>query len=641
MFLKIPNKSILTDSKVNNYFDEAKYYLKKRNKKYSNLLIKIDDDKYSTKHSINYIDNIKVKSRLMSEKKNPILSISIKNNNEKINKIESNSKGLKTPNNTRVRSLNLYNSINNDYCLANSNISKNNIHLNSKTIHNKTPKLNLKIFSDIYSKNKNKGFFKKKKNYINYIDRNKIRNIDLISMKLFDDYVDEKNSKNSSKNNSLSIKNQDTYTYKDLDLITENDNIFRNASKFNNNIKGNYKKDIHHNFFTDNFNLKSEDRLRDVKNKLSLRQLMQINPYHYVSKAVKYSNSIEMKKISEKLGNIHGADFNIKATSRRHFFRGQSDKIKNNKNNKRVISSFQVTFNTNITHRGGLIWRILQKLRQRNIHIISSFRQACKFKAYSELWKYHSMVIEKLLVNYNEFKWFYEKDKYMKEEVFNEFLECKKLQVEMKEELSFGNKVFLAFDELNAGEINLKKFFLVMELTSKSNINIDKIKFIIQLFEDYNLRYEEKSINISEMNELLKILILFENSQKDTKYLHETIRKELNNGEKIDNNIYIRKKDVYDFLINNKIIHKIIQGFIAEFKFADINYIEEVNSSFNSTVRNVKKFLNEQKEVLCDNDNHYYKFEKILKSIQAKTVLKEKTKIIEDEFENNSIEDYN
>jgi hypothetical protein len=166
MFLKIPNKSILTDSKVNNYFDEAKYYLKKRNKKYSNLLIKIDDDKYSTKHSINCIDNIKVKSRLMSEKKNPILSISIKNNNEKINKIESNSKGLKTPNNTRVRSLNLCNSINNDYCLANSNISKNNIHLNSKTIHNKTPKLNLKIFPDIYSKGIYKDLFKKKKNYI-------------------------------------------------------------------------------------------------------------------------------------------------------------------------------------------------------------------------------------------------------------------------------------------------------------------------------------------------------------------------------------------------------------------------------------------------------------------------------------------
>ena len=235
MFFKIPSKNILTDNKVNNYFDERKYYLQKRKKKYSTPLIKNNDDKNSEKHSINNTVNMKIKSRLMSEKKNPVLSITIKNNNEKVYKIESASKGLKTPNNTRVRSLNLYNSINNDFCLTNSNISKNNTHLNSKTIHNKIPKLNLKIFSDIYSKNKYKDPFKKKKNFINYIDRNKIRNIDLISMKLFDDYVDEKNSKNSSKNNSLTIKNQDTYTFKDLDLITENDNIFRNGSKFNNN----------------------------------------------------------------------------------------------------------------------------------------------------------------------------------------------------------------------------------------------------------------------------------------------------------------------------------------------------------------------------------------------------------------------
>ena len=93
-------------------------------------------------------------------------------------------------------------------------------------------------------------------------------------------------------------------------------------------------------------------------------------------------------------------------------------------------------------------------------------------------------------------------------------------------------------------------------------------------------------------------------------------------------------------MLNNKIIHKIIQGFKTQYKFADINYIEEVNSSFNSTVRNVKKFLNEQKEVLCDNENNYYKFEQILKSIQTKNAKKEKTKNIEEEFENNSEEEY-
>ena len=129
MLLNILNGNNLIDNKVNKYFDETKYYLKKRNKKYSTPLINIDDDKNSTKHSINNT-NIKIKSKLMSEKKNPILSLSIKNNNEKINKIESASKGLKTPNKARVRSLNLYNSINNDYYLTNSNISKKNIHLN-------------------------------------------------------------------------------------------------------------------------------------------------------------------------------------------------------------------------------------------------------------------------------------------------------------------------------------------------------------------------------------------------------------------------------------------------------------------------------------------------------------------------------
>ena len=142
------------------------------------------------------------------------------------------------------------------------------------------------------------------------------------------------------------------------------------------------------------------------------------------------------------------------------------------------------------------------------------------------------------------------------------------------------------------------------------------------------------------MYELFKSLILFENAQKDIKYLYEAIKTELNNGEKLENNIYVKSNDVYNFLLNNKIIHKIIQGFKTQYKFADINYIDEVNSSFNSTVRNVKKFLNEQKEVLCDNENNYYKFEQILKSIQNKNNKKEKTKNIEEEFENNSEEEY-
>jgi len=62
-------------------------------------------------------------------------------------------------------------------------------------------------------------------------------------------------------------------------------------------------------------------------------------------------------------------------------------------------------------------------------------------------------------------------------------------------------------------------------------------------------------------------------------------------------------------LVNNKYFHKILQGFKIQYKYSEINYIEEVNSCFNSTVRNVKKFLNEQNEVISDCEKDYYKFE--------------------------------
>ena len=52
--------------------------------------------------------------------------------------------------------------------------------------------------------------------------------------------------------------------------------------------------------------------------------------------------------------------------------------------------------------------------------------------------------------------------------------------------------------------------------------------------------------------------------------------------------MYINKNDLYDFLVNNKYFHKILQGFKIQYKYAEVNYVEEVNSCFNSTVRNVK-----------------------------------------------------
>lgn len=634
---QLSNKQYNMDNNINeNKNTKTNKYLNQNDNKYSTILeINTYEDKKNNKNNYKPFNNntINIKTKSLSKfflnNKKSLFIPSNYNKNEKTlaSTLDIKSSRINKNKNHFSNTIYPYISHTNHYS-TNSSISKKHSNINTISIHNKSNRM--KTIDN--SSSNIKYLPKKNTNYINFVDRNKIRNIDLISMKLFDDYVEDlKMSRSNSKSNNLGLKRRDTMMYQDMKPNMREDN-------FSNDYKN--KKNYNNNFLFDNYLIQEENELKDVMKKMSLHQLMELNPYHAVSKNVKYSNSIEMKKISEKLGNIHGASFNIKAKSQRHFFRGQSYKNKHDKRNRRVINSFQVTFNTNLTHRGGLVWRILNKFKLRNINILSSFRQACKFKAYLELWKYHSMIIEKLLVNYEEFKWFYEKEKYMKEEVFNEFLECKKLQEEVKEEITFCNKVYLAFDELGTGEINLKVFFLVMEITSKSNNNLEKLNFITSLVEDYNLRSEEKSVNIFDMYELFKSLILFENSQKDIKYLYEAIKTELNNGEKLDNQKYVTSNDVYNFLLNNKIIHKIIQGFKTQYKFADINYIEEINSSFNSTVRNVKKFLNEQKEVLCDNENNYYKFEEILKSIQYKNAKKEKTKNIEEEFENNSEEEY-
>ena len=645
---QLSNKQYNMDNHINeNKNKNTNRFLNQNDNKYSTILeINTYEDKKNNKNNYKPFNNntINIKTKSLSKFfLNNKKSLFIPSNNNKNEKTLASTLDIKSSRSKKSKNHMIYPYISHgNHYSNNSSISKKQSQLNTISIHNKSNKM--KTIDN--SSSNSKYLPKKNTNYINFVDRNKIRNTDLISMKLFDDYVEDlKMSRSNSKSNNLGLKRRDTFLYQDIKTNIRDENYYKNnsnylsmKSNFSNDIKK--KKNYNNKFLFDNYLIQEENELKDVMKKMSLHQLMELNPYHAVSKNVKYSNSIEMKKISEKLGNIHGASFNIKAKSQRHFFRGQSYKNKNDKRNRRVINSFQVTFNTNLTHRGGLVWRILNKFKLRNINILSSFRQACKFKAYLELWKYHSMVIEKLLVNYEEFKWFYEKEKLMKEEVFNEFLECKKLQEEVKEEITFCNKVYLAFDELGTGEINLKVFFLIMEITSKSNNNLEKLNFITSLVEDYNLRNEEKSVNIFDMYELFKSLILFENAQKDIKYLYEAIKTELNNGEKLENNIYVKSNDVYNFLLNNKIIHKIIQGFKTQYKFADINYIEEINSSFNSTVRNVKKFLNEQKEVLCDNENNYYKFEQILKSIQNKNNKKEKTKNIEEEFENNSEEEY-
>ena len=152
------------------------------------------------------------------------------------------------------------------------------------------------------------------------------------------------------------------------------------------------KQNIELTLFSDNSSKTTRSHFRRRLRKLTLNELMEINPYHYVSSKVKFSKVIEMGIISEKLGDMDSGNKNHIAKNNLNFFRDNSSK--RTKNN-RVIDTFQVSYNKNLLHKSGLVWRILQKFYIKRKGVNPSFKLACKFKAYAELWKYHSMLIDK------------------------------------------------------------------------------------------------------------------------------------------------------------------------------------------------------------------------------------------------------
>ena len=470
--------------------------------------------------------------------------------------------------------------------------------------------------------NLNKLFSSTSRNAINFMDRNRLKATKTINLKLFQKFEEE-----TSKIKENNAKKNEDQINMDSPLNT------------NNNIKDLLNKEKYED--ENKITLKSlnESKIKLFKNKrksktlnkikYSLKKLMEMNPYHLVPKDVRFGDLIEIKKISEQLSHVNGVVQSRATTSQKHFFKNDLNFINNKISNfnSKIINSVTVTYSNNYSwQKGELVWRILKKMK--TISGSSAFRQACLFQGYSELWKYYSMVIEKMLVNYSIYKWFITKEKYMAKEVFIEFIQY--MEIKINENKLFPDKVFLLFDTTRSGKINIKIFYFIMEITSNSSSEIDVINFLIELCED---KQKSNYTNVLEMQEMIKSIILYDNNQKNYNILHEVLKNEFYSKDKSEQSTCISKDQLLNFVMNNEIIRKLISLFRKEYKNAYQLYNEEVNSSFNSTIRNVKKFLNEQNEVtrLCKHDIKNY--ENILKSIQSKRIIMQRNKNYIDSFE--------
>ena len=439
-------------------------------------------------------------------------------------------------------------------------ISNNNssyVDKNSNTKRNSDLKLN-KMFN---------------KNLINFDERMKIKKLNKIKvLRLYGLYFQRRSQK--LRLDELIPLNS---TFSNQKYETDERYFLKNYNNNNysaNNSFSNYSK------IDKNEKIKKRKK---PKRSHTLNELMLLNPYHLISGKVKYSNPGEMEKISEKLKELNSSKVNnIQLENKTYFFKNSN--MKNNKIGKLINTSY-VQLNEKILYESDFIWRILSIIKK--VRYYSPFYISCLLKGYYELWKNHSILLEQLLVKYPIYKWFFEKNNYMKEEVLDEFISC--LKIDLKNDKSFSKKLVLLFGENNL--INLKKFFLIMELTATNDEFKEKVKFIAELLADIKLKDEVNCINLVEAFYLINNIFNSSNYRKDIKYFNDILNKEFNDGKKIDKDIYISKKMMNELFLSNKFLQKKIREFVFKFENADKIFDEQINLHFNSNLRKLNEIF--------------------------------------------------
>ena len=426
--------------------------------------------------------------------------------------------------------------------------------------------------SNIRKKDLNKIF---SHNLIKFEDRRKIKKLNSSKvLRLYQLYLQRKNQKFQI---DELLPTDRTFSNKKIE--SEKNNLFSNYNNINHPLNKSFYN------YSNISTYRSKQKSNKNKRKYNLNILMKLNPYHLVSTKVKYSNYIDMKDISNKLTELDDGGIKIRRTETPLFFKNSN--IKKNKIGKMINSSF-VQFNQKISHECDFIWRILSMIKK--VSGYSPFYTSCLFKGYYELWKNYSVLIEQLLVKYPLFKWYLDKNRYMKEEVFNEFISC--LKLETKNDKTFATKILLLFGE--NGLIDIKKFLLIMELSSISTDIVEKVNFIEDLLYVEELKGQEHYINVMEMFMLLINIFNSPNCKKDIKYFKEILKNEFNKGKKFNNELFINKRQMSELLLNNKFMQKKLNEFSNFYKNADKNYEEQINFHYNSNARALNNIFSDE-----------------------------------------------
>ena len=467
-----------------------------------------------------------------------------------------------------------------------SNNSRNFIRLNSKdssivlSRNLKNESLNDNTFSlKIYDSNNSKcNINHKPNNLFEKIYMNKMNN--------------ELNSKNQFSSISTTIEDKikkksvkNTISFDDKNFINKKDRVklkdFSTLQKNKIKRKKPYRSSASFESFLNQekkFTIKSKNKsskFRKVNYKL--KDLIEFEPYHLLNKGVKDSIKMYTEKNEKfKYPNIRR---NVKTASGNSLSVLKTNSIFVNKNTNNIL--------------------LIKRLMKVKNKTYPELEYLIKWVGIYHLWDKHVLIINCLLENFFNYKWFIDENKYLSYDKFTEFLNT--ILKESSTEIDYScflEDIYLLFS-FNKKTTNIKKLYSTFVITHNNILYKDKIDFLCNIWENKN----SDEINI-------KILLFYIKNNLKLKSDYQKISLYFNQNYKIDSNL--TKKQIYNLFVSDKKlrfyferncqinyekINKLFHEMITEFFLKKLNNFETKIHHYETQIQcpkeidNLEKFL--------------------------------------------------
>jgi hypothetical protein len=247
-----------------------------------------------------------------------------------------------------------------------------------------------------------------------------------------------------------------------------------------------------------------------------------------------------------------------------------------------------------------LLQRLI-KIRSNELDLNKNFLILIKWECIFKLFNLHMINIVLLVKNYNEMKFFFDKNLYISKMKFKELLLT--IGAELKNEHeNFIDFCYEIFSIDNGKTIFVKDFFTALIIGTQKMLYDEKIKFFCNIWKN-----EENNILILDMLFCIKNnLIYFKDYDKIFSFFK-------NHKEK-----FIFCDEVFDLFVNNIQLRKIyMRNVILDLYDIDKNYNNHVNKIINVNMKNLNNnFDNNCCYFMCLND--IKKMKKIIENMKEK-----------------------